>query len=167
MLRKETRLPNRFGGISEVRNPGEAVWVCVPTYNEVENVGRLITELVAALGPETSDFHILVIDDNSPDGTGDAVRAIAARDHRVELLSRPGKEGIGPAYLAGFAYALARGADLIVQMDCDFSHSPAAVPGLIAAAKNADLVIGSRYVEGGRVTDWGPLRRVISRGGCS
>ncbi len=167
MLRKETTLPDRFGGRFEAQNPGEAVWVCVPTYNEVENVGRLIGELVAALEPTTSDLHILVIDDNSPDGTADAVRTIAANDERIELLSRPVKEGIGPAYLAGFAYALKRGADLIVQMDCDFSHSPAAVPGLIAATKDADLVIGSRYVSGGRLADWGPVRRVISRGGCA
>jgi dolichol-phosphate mannosyltransferase len=134
--------------------------VCLPTYNEHENVERM----VRALGEQ--GVRVLVIDDNSPDGTGEIADDLAAELDYVSVLHRPRKEGLGPAYLDGFRQLLAAGnADLILEMDCDFSHDPADVPRLIAAAADADLVLGSRYVEGGRVGNWGLVRRVISRGG--
>ena len=123
--------------------------VCLPTYNERENVERMVRAL-DALG-----VHVLVIDDNSPDGTGEIADRLAAELERVAVLHRERKEGLGPAYLAGFERALADGADLILEMDCDFSHDPADVPRLIAAAEDADLVLGSRYVEGGGTANWG------------
>jgi dolichol-phosphate mannosyltransferase len=109
--------------------------------------------------------RVLVIDDNSPDGTGEIADRLASELADVDVLHRPVKEGLGPAYLAGFRHALANGAELILEMDCDFSHDPADVPRLIAAADDADLVIGSRYVEGGSVGNWGTLRRFVSAGG--
>ena len=133
--------------------------VCLPTYNERENLERM----VRALGEQ--GVRVLVIDDNSPDGTGEIADRLAAELDYVSVLHRPHKEGLGPAYLAGFQQALAADADLILEMDCDFSHDPDDVPRLIAAAANADLVLGSRYVEGGRVANWGLVRRFISRGG--
>ena len=139
--------------------------MCVPTYNERENVEALVRRLLEVLDEASIDGHVLVIDDGSPDGTGQIADALAAETARVEVIHRPGKSGIGPAYRAGFRHALAHGADRIVEMDCDFSHAPADVPRLIAAADNADLVLGSRYVRGGRVDDWGVVRRGISRGG--
>jgi len=139
-------------------------WVVVPTYNEA----ALVEDLVRAVHRELSgsEHRILVVDDASPDGTGAIVDRLA-RELPVEPLHRPRKEGIGPAYLAGFARALEGGAEFVVQMDADFSHAPADVPRLIAAVRDgADMALGSRYVPGGGVEDWGPLRRVISRGGC-
>jgi len=133
--------------------------VCLPTYNERENLERM----VRALGEQ--GVRVLVIDDNSPDGTGEIADRLAAELDYVCVLHRPHKEGLGPAYLAGFQQALAADAALILEMDCDFSHDPDDVPRLIAAAANADLVLGSRYVEGGRVANWGLVRRFISRGG--
>jgi len=133
--------------------------VCLPTYNERENVERMVRAL-HALG-----VHVLVIDDGSPDGTGDIADALARELEGVSVLHRPHKEGLGPAYLAGFHRALADGAELILEMDCDFSHDPADVPRLLAAAEEADLVLGSRYVEGGGTENWGAVRRFISRGG--
>ena len=144
---------------------GPAAWVCVPTYNERENVEALVRRLLEVLDEASIDGHVLVIDDGSPDGTGQIADTLAAETARVEVIHRPGKSGIGPAYRAGFRHALAHGADRIVEMDCDFSHDPADVPRLIAAADNADLVLGSRYVRGGHVEDWGVVRRGISRGG--
>jgi dolichol-phosphate mannosyltransferase len=108
---------------------------------------------------------VLVIDDNSPDGTGEIADRLAETDDKVHVLHRERKEGLGPAYLAGFRWALAAGAERIFEMDCDFSHDPADVPRLAAAANHADLVLGSRYVEGGGTRNWGLLRRFISRGG--
>ena len=108
---------------------------------------------------------MLVIDDNSPDGTGELADRLAAEEPRVAVLHRPAKEGLGPAYLAGFRRALADGAELVLEMDCDFSHDPDDVPRLIAAAADADLVLGSRYVRGGKVTDWSAVRRFVSRAG--
>jgi dolichol-phosphate mannosyltransferase len=109
--------------------------------------------------------HVLVIDDNSPDGTGEIADRLAAELDSVSVLHRDRKEGLGPAYLAGFGRALADGADLILEMDCDFSHDPADVPRLIAATDEADIALGSRYAKGGGTANWGLLRRVISRGG--
>jgi dolichol-phosphate mannosyltransferase len=134
--------------------------VCLPTYNEIENLERM----VRALGPH--DVRVLVIDDGSPDGTGQLADRLASELDHVEVLHRERKEGLGPAYLAGFRRALADGAELILEMDCDFSHDPADVPRLIGAAEaGADLVLGSRYVSGGSVGSWGLGRRLISRGG--
>src|SRR5687768_12343866 len=111
--------------------------------------------------------RVLVVDDNSPDGTGEVADRLAAELEGVRVLHRERKEGLGPAYLAGFREALAGGAELVLEMDCDFSHDPKDVPRLIAAAEQgADLVLGSRYVAGGRIPNWGLLRRFISRGGC-
>jgi dolichol-phosphate mannosyltransferase len=133
--------------------------VCLPTYNERENVERMVRAL-HALG-----VQVLVIDDSSPDGTGGIADGLADELEGVDVLHRPRKEGLGPAYIAGFRRALADGAELILEMDCDFSHNPADVPRLLAAAEDADLVLASRYVEGGGTENWGLLRRVISRGG--
>jgi dolichol-phosphate mannosyltransferase len=137
------------------------VVVCLPTYNEVENLEPMLRALREVL-PEGS--RVLVIDDSSPDGTGELADRLAAELGFVEVLHRPRKEGLGPAYLAGFRTALAGGAELVLQMDCDFSHSPSDVPRLIEGAGKADLVLGSRYVEGGAVRNWGPLRRGLSKG---
>jgi dolichol-phosphate mannosyltransferase len=136
--------------------------VCLPTYNERENLERMVAALGGVLG---DDGVVLVIDDNSPDGTGEIADRLAEEHDWVHVLHRPRKEGLGPAYLAGFRRALELGADLIMEMDCDFSHDPADVPRLTAAAETADLVIGSRYVPGGGTRNWGLLRRLISRGG--
>jgi dolichol-phosphate mannosyltransferase len=133
--------------------------VCLPTYNERENLEAMLR----ALGDK--DVHVLVIDDNSPDGTGEIADRLAAELGYVSVLHRENKEGLGPAYLAGFRRALADGAELVLEMDCDFSHDPNDVPRLIAAARDADLVLGSRYVAGGAVRNWGLVRRVVSAGG--
>src|SRR4051812_8012011 len=122
--------------------------------------------MVAAVGPLLgADDRVLIIDDSSPDGTGEIADRLAAELGYVEVLHRPEKQGIGPAYLDGFRQALAAGAELVLEMDCDFSHSPEDVPRLIEAASAADLALGSRYVRGGGVRNWGVVRRVISRGG--
>ena len=134
--------------------------VCLPTYNERENLEPMLRALGEVLGP---DDRVLVIDDNSPDGTGELADRLAAELEAVEVLHRPRKEGLGPAYLAGFRRALELGAELVVEIDCDFSHDPADVPRLLDAAADADLVLGSRYVPGGSVEDWGAVRRAISR----
>jgi dolichol-phosphate mannosyltransferase len=136
--------------------------VCLPTYNERENLEPMLRALGKVLGP---DDGVLVIDDASPDGTGELADRLAGELSFVQVLHRATKEGIGPAYLAGFRRALAEGAELILEMDCDFSHDPEAVPRLIAATADADLALGSRYVTGGGVRNWGLLRRAISRGG--
>jgi dolichol-phosphate mannosyltransferase len=138
------------------------ICICLPTYNERENLEPMVAALGAVLG---DDGVVLVIDDNSPDGTGEIADRLAATHDWVHVLHRPHKEGLGPAYLAGFARAFELGADLILEMDCDFSHDPADVPRLTAAAEGADLVIGSRYVPGGGTRNWGLVRRLISRGG--
>ncbi len=144
-----------------------AIWVCVPTYNEAANVAALTSAALAALRGAGLDGHVLVIDDGSPDGTGRIADALAANEPRLHVLHRTVKEGIGPAYLAGFRHALERGARLVLEMDCDFSHDPAAIPALVAAAEDGcDLALGSRYAVGGRVARWGLSRRVTSRGGC-
>ena len=138
--------------------------LCLPTYNERENLEAMIRALGEVL--DTTRDRVLVIDDGSPDGTGEIADRLAAELPWVSVLHRPVKEGIGPAYVAGFRWALAEGAALVLEMDCDFSHDPADVPRLIAAADDADLVLGSRYAPGGGTANWGLVRRVISRGGC-
>ena len=136
-----------------------SVWAILPTYNEAANLPRLVEELVKQDG----QLRLVVVDDASPDGTGALADALAAREPRVRVLHRVGERGLGTAYLAGFREALASGAEALLTMDCDFSHDPAAVPGLIAALPDVDLVIGSRYVSGGRIEGWPAHRRVISK----
>jgi dolichol-phosphate mannosyltransferase len=136
--------------------------VCLPTYDERENLEPMLRALAQVLGP---DDRVLVIDDNSPDGTGALADRLAEELGFVDVLHRERKEGLGPAYLAGFRRALDAGAELVLEMDCDFSHDPADVPRLLAAAGEADLVLGSRYVPGGGVENWGLVRRAISYGG--
>ena len=135
--------------------------IAIPTYNERDNIVTLIADVLAA-APTTD---ILIIDDNSPDGTGQIVDDIAARNPQVHALHRPGKLGLGTAYVRGFQYAIEQGYDLVFEMDADFSHDPKYLPSFFEAAKEADLVIGSRYIAGGGVPNWAPLRRFISGGG--
>ena len=136
--------------------------VCLPTYNEHENLEPMLRALGGILGP---DDRVLVIDDNSPDGTGMLADRLAGELDFVSVLHRERKEGLGPAYLAGFRRALEDGAELVLELDCDFSHDPKDVPRLLEAAAEADLVLGSRYVPGGGVENWGRVRRLISAGG--
>jgi dolichol-phosphate mannosyltransferase len=134
--------------------------VCLPTYNERENIERMLRAL------EPLGVRVLVIDDNSPDGTGEIADRLAAELEFVSVLHRARKEGLGPAYLAGFRRALDDGAELVLEMDCDFSHDPSDVPRLIdACVSGADLALGSRYVPGGGTENWGLLRRIVSWGG--
>jgi len=139
------------------------VTVCLPTYNERENLERMLRALREVL---PADGGVLVIDDASPDGTGELADRLAVEIPNVSVLHRQRKEGLGPAYVAGFERALADGAELVLEIDCDFSHDPADVPRLIAAVEDgADLAIGSRYVEGGEIANWGLRRRTVSAGG--
>ena len=138
--------------------------VCLPTYNELENLEPMLRALAEVL--DTSLDRVLVIDDASPDGTGELADGLAEELPWVSVLHRERKEGLGPAYVAGFRRALEDGAELVLEMDCDFSHDPADVPRLIEAASEADLVLGSRYVRGGATEGWGPVRWFVSRGGC-
>jgi dolichol-phosphate mannosyltransferase len=140
-------------------------WLILPTYNEAVNIEPFVQAVLPELAEASDEHRILIVDDNSPDGTGRIADGLAEKLPAVEVLHRPAKEGLGVAYLAGFQYALERGAELILEMDSDFSHSPADVPRLIAEAASADLVLGSRYVPGGGVSDWGLVRKLISRGG--
>lgn len=135
--------------------------VVIPTYNEAENIPVLIPE-VHAVAP---DLDILVVDDNSPDGTGKIVEEIAATDSRVRLMSRAGKQGLGSAYVAGFKDCLARGYDVILQMDCDFSHQPRYLADFLREIGQYDLVIGSRYTKGGETENWPLKRKILSKGG--
>ena len=135
--------------------------ICLPTYNERENLGP-ITEAILAAAP---DVDVLVIDDGSPDGTGLLADELAAREPRVHVLLRAKKEGLGKAYLAGFDWALARDYALVLEMDADFSHDPGYLPAMLAKAEEADLVLGSRYVPGGGTVNWGFGRKILSRGG--
>jgi dolichol-phosphate mannosyltransferase len=139
-------------------------WLILPTYNEAENVGPIVRAARANLRPGD---RILIVDDNSPDGTGAIADELAHELTGVEVLHRPGKQGLGRAYLAGFAHAVNAGAELVLEMDADFSHDPADLPRLIALVRDgADLALGSRYVPGGGVAGWHPARRAISRAGC-
>ena len=149
--------------------PGPA-WLILPTYQEAENVERIVRAVLPVLERAPCDGHrVLVVDDSSPDGTGAIADRLAAEIPEVEVLHRGAPQGLGPAYLAGFEHALAGGAELVLEMDADFSHDPADVDRLIAAvataSPSADLALGSRYVAGGGVSDWGLVRRVLSRGG--
>jgi dolichol-phosphate mannosyltransferase len=140
------------------------VWVILPTYNEAENVERIVGAVLEHL---PGSRLVLIVDDNSPDGTGEIADRLAEADDSVAVLHRARKEGLGPAYLAGFRVALDGGAERVIEMDADFSHDPRYLPALIEATADADLAIGSRYVSGGGITDWGPMRRFISRGGSA
>ncbi len=142
-------------------------WLILPTYNEAENIEGLARAALAQLDTTGLEHTILVVDDGSPDGTGRIADRLADELAPVRVLHRERKEGLGRAYLAGFEVALGSGADMVLEMDSDFSHDPADLPRLIAAAEDADLVLGSRYVSGGGVTSWGRLRRALSRGGSA
>ncbi len=145
--------------------PGPA-WLILPTFDEAENIEAIVLAALAVLQDAVPGAHrILVVDDASPDGTGEIADRLAAEHDAVEVLHRRGREGLGPAYLAGFDHALRGGAGLVLEMDADFSHDPADLARLIAAAGDADVVLGSRYVAGGGVSDWGRVRRAVSRGG--
>ena len=142
-------------------------WLILPTYNEAENIDGLVRAAQAQLEGTGLGHTILVVDDDSPDGTGRIADRLADELPSVRVLHRERKEGLGRAYLAGFALALRNGAELVLEMDADFSHDPADLPRLIAASEAADLVLGSRYVPGGGVTEWGRVRRLVSRGGSA
>jgi len=153
----------RAGAIGGDRPAGSGTWVVLPTYQEAENIGPIAAAILEALPGAT----LLVVDDGSPDGTGRLADEMSSADARIRVRHRSVKAGLGRAYLDGFARALEGGAEIVVQMDADFSHDPAVLPDLIAPVVQgaADVVIGSRYAPGGGVTDWSFFRRVISRGG--
>jgi len=142
-------------------------WLILPTYDEAENIEAIVRAADGVLARACPDGHrILVVDDGSPDGTGDIADRLATELDAVEVLHRRERQGLGPAYLAGFAHALQAGATHVMEMDSDFSHDPADLARLLAAVREgADLALGSRYVDGGGVTDWGMLRQIVSRGG--
>jgi dolichol-phosphate mannosyltransferase len=135
--------------------------VVIPTYNEIETIEAVAERVLAA----DDRAEVLVVDDASPDGTGDLVAKLGDAEPRVHLLRRPGKQGLGAAYRAGFAWGMERGYDALVEMDADMSHPPERLPALLDGLAGADLVIGSRYVPGGSTVNWSPLRKLISRGG--
>ncbi|HEY2745880.1 MAG TPA: polyprenol monophosphomannose synthase, partial [Polyangia bacterium] len=138
------------------------VLVIVPTYNERDN----LPQIVAAVHQHLPEADLLVVDDNSPDGTGAVADELATTDPKVHVLHRAGKQGLGTAYVAGFKWALARDYQFLFEMDCDFSHDPKYLPVMLERARaGADLVLGSRYVDGGGTVNWGPMRKLISRGG--
>ncbi len=149
--------------MSEAVAQGPA-WLVLPTYNEAANIEAMVEAVLAKL---PASGRVLVVDDNSPDGTGEIAKRLGRGEARLEVLRRPGKEGLGPAYIAGFRRALAGGAGFVLEMDADFSHDPAYLPRLLEAVEKADLAIGSRYVTGGSVSDWSALRQAISRGGSA
>jgi len=140
---------------------GAGALIITPTYNEKENLPRLVTEIHRVV-PEA---HILVVDDNSPDGTGDLAASLARRDSRIHVLHREGKLGLGTAYIAGFKYALSKDYERIFEMDADLSHRPEHLPEFLNMSKDYDLVLGCRYMEGGGTEDWGMMRRMLSQGG--
>jgi dolichol-phosphate mannosyltransferase len=147
--------------------PGHA-WLILPTFDEAENIELIVDAALGVLRIAAADaFHILVVDDDSPDGTGQIADRLATEHPEVEVLHRTERTGLGPAYLAGFAHALEHGAGYVFEMDSDFSHDPADLARLLAAVRDggADVALGSRYVPGGAVADWGVVRRIVSRGG--
>ncbi len=150
-----------------VRAALPGAWLILPTYNEAENIEAVVRAALVQLASTGREQTVLVVDDDSPDGTGRLADGLADEHPEVRVLHRPAKQGLGRAYLAGFDVALAEGADLVLEMDADFSHDPADLPRLIAAADAADLVLGSRYVPGGGVENWALRRRIQSRGGCA
>lgn len=139
--------------------------VCLPTYDERENLEPMVRALEGVLTKSGLEGRVLVVDDASPDGTGKLADRLAAELDILEVLHRERKEGLGPAYIAGFRQALALGADLVATMDCDFSHDPADLPRLVEATDRAGIALGSRYVPGGGTSNWGLVRRAVSRGG--
>jgi dolichol-phosphate mannosyltransferase len=158
----------KLSGFPAVYSHGmrERVWVVMPTYNEAANIDGIVRATLAELERVAPDQHtILIVDDSSPDGTGEMADALSRELPAVEVLHRTAKTGLGHAYLAGFGRALEGGADMVIEMDADFSHDPRYLADLLEAAVSADLVLGSRYVRGGGVENWGLLRKVISRGG--
>ncbi|MDF1565643.1 MAG: polyprenol monophosphomannose synthase [Deltaproteobacteria bacterium] len=144
---------------------GKRVLIILPTYNERENLEPLTASIFRETDSLPCELSILVVDDNSPDGTGDLADLLAEVNPRIQVLHRAGKEGLGRAYLAGFAWALERDYDLIMEMDADFSHHPRYLPVLLRASAEADIVLGSRYVGGGGTVNWGVGRRILSQGG--
>jgi len=155
-------------GATHVVSPRERpLWVVLPTYDEAANIRRMVAALLDVFAREGLDGHVLVVDDDSPDGTGAIADELAAAHAAVDVLHRHAKNGLGRAYLDGFHTALGRGAGLVAQMDCDFSHDPGDVPRLVDAVADADLALGSRYVAGGGVENWSVFRRALSRGGCA
>jgi len=138
----------------------EKILVIIPTYNEIENLGNIVPRVVEQ-GP---DIDVLVVDDSSPDGTGELADRLASDDHRIHVLHRENKEGLGRAYLAGFKWALERDYQYIFEMDADFSHDPKFIPGFLRAVEDADLVIGSRYKDGVNVINWPMSRLLLSKG---
>lgn len=140
--------------------------VCLPTYNERSNLEPMVHALARAFEDIPIPAQVLVVDDSSPDGTGEIADRLASEHDWVDVLHRPTKDGLGRAYLAGFARALDSGAELIAEMDCDFSHNPEDLHRLVTATEHADLVLGSRYVSGGGTRNWSRARRAVSRGGC-
>jgi dolichol-phosphate mannosyltransferase len=141
---------------------GPRALIVIPTYNEIENIS-LITRAVLEKTPES--VHILVVDDGCPDGTGKKVEELAQSQSRLHVLHRTKKEGLGPAYIAGFKWGFAQGFDQLVEMDADFSHHPDFLPTMLSLLQQYDFVIGSRYVTGGGTVNWGLMRKIISRGG--
>jgi dolichol-phosphate mannosyltransferase len=147
--------------------PAERFLLCLPTYNERENLPGMVRALEAVRDQTPIPGDVLVLDDNSPDGTGALADELAATRDWLHVLHRPGKQGLGRAYLAGFRWALRRDYAYVLEMDCDFSHDPERVPALLAATRDgADLALGSRYVRGGGVANWSVTRRLVSAGGC-
>ena len=156
-----------LASIRRVTQVKSSVWLVLPTFNEAENIEPMVTavsEQLQIAAPD--DWRVLIVDDGSPDGTGEIADRLATTNPRIEVLHRTAKEGLGRAYVAGFKVALDGGAQFVVQMDADFSHDPHDVPRLLEAAQSADLAIGSRYAPGGKVVNWSLSRRIISRGGC-
>lgn len=140
------------------------VTIVIPTYNERENIERLIAEIFRIFDKGGIDGSVIVVDDNSPDGTADAVEGLK-KEFPVTLIRRQEKRGIGSAYVTGFRKALEQGADAIMEMDADFSHNPEEIPNFIRAMENSDVVLGSRYITGGKIENWNFIRRLISKGG--
>jgi len=153
--------------VTSLRAALPGAWLILPTYNEAENVEAIVRAALAQLASTGREHTILVVDDGSPDGTGEIADAMAAEHPEIRVMHRPAKEGLGRAYVAGFEDALANGAELILEMDSDFSHDPADLGRLLAATEKADVAIGSRYVPGGGVENWSALRQGISRGGSA